>query len=422
MPNAKLLWALLALGRGAEATVISGTTVTLDPATHVTGTLPARISFGFIPFNAITGDAGGTEKVTITASLAIWTAATSFALYQSTIDGIVDTTVIGTATTTSPTTLEVPIANGQTLGGGSVVVLTSGSPGTNNLAALAVAGTIVTFTFVTTQDTTPVTPVPGWTTNPASGGGDPIARFGDVERLFELPPGVLTTVLESPELIIKGSVFEGNGPYEQWFDRFVLIARGYDDRFIDIRVKKNLHERNASSMPGAELQTLDMKMVYGTPEEPRVPFQVKLDSPILSLSSFIGYDIAVGRMQRWQTKLTTIGRFPREFAEFAGPSMHLFICSAPAAEYYGSLRHLSLKFAHLDMVFQEVKHYTLLTGILPELWGVQPMSETTKSYIKWPESEEKKVGNFSKMAMAGGVGMAELQEAFQERSGNVISI
>merc|ERR1712217_488084 len=97
--------------------------------------------------------------------------------------------------------------------------------------------------------------------------------------------------------------------------------------------------------------------------------------------------------------MPTIGLFPRECAEIAGLVVHMYICSAPATEYYGHLRHLALKFAHLDMIFLEIVNYKAVTGLLPELWGVQPMSETTKSFLKDepPMSSEPKAdfGNSS---------------------------
>merc|ERR1712146_286674 len=103
--------------------------------------------------------------------------------------------------------------------------------------------------------------------------------------------------------------------------------------------------------------------------------------------SFIGYEVNFRKLKRHHsTQATTVGRLPRECVDIAGPWLHLYVCSTAATEYFGHLRHLSLKYAHLDMLFVEVRSFQSLTGLLPELWGVQPMSEFTKTCVK-PETD-----------------------------------
>jgi len=90
------------------------------------------------------------------------------------------------------------------------------------------------------------------------------------------------------------------------------------------------------------------------------------------------------------------------------------MCSSPATEYYGPLGHLALKYAHLDLAFIEVQNITSLTGLLPELWGVQPMSDSTRAYVKENASAAKKFtasGSQSPAtAWAGGFGMEQIEK------------
>merc|ERR1719265_3069103 len=88
-------------------------------------------------------------------------------------------------------------------------------------------------------------------------GSDPVAHFGDRKVAFELPPHELVTLLSAPGSVIRGSVFEGQGPWEQWFNR-IVISTPADDRFLEIKMKTNLHERNYSGLPRDSFKTLDV--------------------------------------------------------------------------------------------------------------------------------------------------------------------
>jgi len=67
--------------------------------------------------------------------------------------------------------------------------------------------------------------------------------------------------------------------------------------------------------------------------------------------------------------------------------LHVYICSAPADEYFGHLRHLSLQYAHLDLAIVEVDNFSRVTGLLPELWGVHPDVESFQ-----PQTDANTVG------------------------------
>jgi len=256
-----------------------------------------------------------------------------------------------------------------------------------------------------------------------AGGSDPIARFGDVRREFELPPGVMTTLVEAPDLLIRGSVFEGGGPWEQWFNTIVLTLP-WQDRFLEIKVRENLHEFNASKVPRSAFQTVDIAMGYRPYGTGRAINKLKGFGDIIP-SEFLSYDIAFRKIKRHYTHRAagTIGTFQRECMDVAGPYMHFYICSSPATEYYGHQRDLSLKYAHLNMFFMEVKNYTALTGLLPELWGVHPMSESTKASVKEEAPQAPKLAAASsdvESAWAGGLGMENItKNCFDQNETNV---
>jgi len=243
------------------------------------------------------------------------------------------------------------------------------------------------------------------TVSAAGAGSDPVARFGDTVREFELPHHKLVPLVKSPHMVLHASVFPGN-PYEQWFGRMVLTAPD-ESRFLEIKLKDDLEHFNMSKVPRGEFGTLDITMGYGSISKPLAVSKVtRFDHKIPF--HFLGQHILARRMQRHHNiRFSTIGRMPRECLDMAGESVHLYICTSPADEYYGELSNLALRYAHLDLAIVEVKNYDELTGVLPELWGTKPMSETTRSYVKKenkPSKEFTKMESTSQTAWAGGLG------------------
>merc|ERR1712032_238092 len=207
----------------------------------------------------------------------------------------------------------------------------------------------------------------------------------------------LTPLLTAPHhggsLRIYGSVFEGGGPWEQWFNRMVLAS---DDQFVEITMKANLHELNRSRLPRDTFKTMDVLRGSGKVSEPTLIEKVgrfASDTPY----ELLGSEVVFRTFERhYRSKFTTVGHFPRECVEIAAQLLHFYICSSAALEYYGARRHLSLQYAHLDMVLVEVADVEAFTGLLPELWGVQPMSASTKAFTK------EKVPNISELEMLTG--------------------
>jgi len=420
-----LLLLLSAVFMGAQGQ-LTGTSVVVDPTTYVAGTTPTSIKFGFTVTTAITGDTAQSEKFTITASQDVFTSTAANVAFSTTVGATNDVATFvagGVVTGSNLKILELRVADTVVLAATSVVVVTV----TDTMGALGAAGQVVAFTMESTQDTTQVTGITGWTTVAAGSGNDPIVRFGDLERAFELPPYVITPLMTGKDIVLHGSVFEGGGSYEQWFDRLVLSHPQAQDRFLEIKMKKNLHEVNVTKVPRRELKSLELTMGYGDYSNPTALSKITAGEQIPYW--FLGQEVAIREVKRRMTTVATIGEFPRECVDIAGKAVHMIICSAPAVEYFGNQRDLSLKYAHLDMVFPEVSDFKALYGLLPELWGVQPMSETTKSYLKeMPETPQLDLGNSSvdKMVSAGGLGMEELykdcSEEKQDGRGIVLTV
>jgi hypothetical protein len=356
----------------AVYTIVAAPTVMLTSASSVVGVQPSALAIT-ITLPVATAN---TQTLTITPSKTLFTGSATSDV------SLTGGTMGGTPSVTGFTTGAIVVTSGGSSTIGQTLKLTVAQAG---LATLPSTGA-VTFDVVHSANTnTLVNDAALFTISAGAAGSDPVARWGNTVREFELPPGELTLLLKTPKMEVFGSVFEGGGSYEQWFDRFVL-ADVDQTRFVDIKMKKNLVDYNHSkSMPGA-FKTIDVTLGIGAISNPSYVADADMNTAIPN--TWLGSQIEVRRFQRFApTKSTSIGNLPRECADVAGEWLHFYICSTPATEYYGSLRHLAMKYAHFDMAVVEMTNHQQVTGLFPELWGLKPMSKTTRAFVKGEEKD-----------------------------------
>jgi len=242
----------------------------------------------------------------------------------------------------------------------------------------------------------------------AASGSDPVTTFGGKKYKFTLPLNVYVPLISTSEFVLHGSTFEGGGSWEQWFDR-MLVTSLDGQRWVSVAVKKNLLSFNKSSAPKRAFQSLEVTLGHGSVDKPSVvsvvegpdvivPYDwlnVRIRFKPLSFYSRFNFD---------SVRSLTIGKARRECVEIEGQDLALFVCTSPANEYYGNFRYLSIVYAHLDVAVQDISNYTCLDGLLPQLWGLKPLSETNRKYSD-DESEvaqETHAETNSTMAWAGG--------------------
>lgn len=370
-------------------------------------TVPSQLDISFIvPFELNAG-----ETIVLTSSHHI------FAVLQTT--GLTTSGVTAATYTTSNTpgqTFTITLA-APSYAVGQSVTLTLASP---LLAQFPTVGAVTIDLILNSITAWNDAAGFGTITNPGVAGNDPIARYGDVVRMFELPPAVLTPLLSTPFITVQGSVFEGGGPWEQWFNRIVLTLPEQEQssgqgRFIEIKTKANLQDVSFTDVADGEFSTLDITLGYGDVSAPSATAPVQAMGTDIP-RGFLGHQIIFRSVQQTGLKM-----MPRECADVAGPAVHFYICSSPATEYWGPLGHLALQYAHLDLAFIEVQNITSLTGLLPELWGTQPMTETTKQYVKdnaSAASNPKTVASdhSATTAWAGGIGMEDIHKGCLDKT------
>jgi len=211
-------------------------------------------------------------------------------------------------------------------------------------------------------------------------GADPVTWFGDKVRVFSLPVKTLMPVLHASDMTLHGETFMHGGPWQQWFGRMVLASPA-GDRWVQIAVRKDILEFNRSTSIKGHFESLEVTLGHGSFDEPTTKSVVP--GPAIEIPlNFLGFDVVFWKMARnSRAAHTRIGAAARECMEVAGANIHFYVCSSPAHEFYGHQRDLSIKHAHLDLAIIEVLDATALSGTLPELWGMKPMTAETEKYI-----------------------------------------
>lgn len=216
--------------------------------------------------------------------------------------------------------------------------------------------------------------------------GDPIAYFGDKRVEFNLPTGGgLTSLLETPDMHVSASSFDGNSPGEQWIDR-VVVSTFSGEKVTDISIKNNLMYFDRTRLKKNAFETLNVVMwdhvknwkdsVDAKPTEltTRPMHNEYFEHPKEGLS----VAFASGRHCRNQSAHIPCQECAHVVSQFA----KLLVCSASAHEYYNS-GYGAYKYAHLDVEFFDLRtDLAEFKGVLPEIWGIIPRSNETQGMIK----------------------------------------
>lgn len=226
---------------------------------------------------------------------------------------------------------------------------------------------------------------------PFSAGNDPIATFGKESREFWLPVGKLTPILHTPHVNLLASTFTGS-PREQWMDK-IVVTNSDGFKLATIEIKKNL---NSFNMSAAEAVT-SFETISLTPGMSKAPMkEIPKDLPGGGFRYFHRMDVWVVAVKLekvfkwlpWHIDQKKIGKARREAIIVTTPDVRLLVVSSAAHEYYGPLSYLSVDYAHLDIHIMEMQKHASIRGLLPELWGLQKMSNRTKQLTCPPWSED----------------------------------
>lgn len=346
---------------------VSSRSVSIAPATAYETQAPTQLTLSFTTVNGLLSG----DTITLGASSPIYVAGSPTLMTCSVMKGgVSDTATFGSAiSATDTSTLVATIQGGQSIGTGVAVQFFC----TSNLAAHATVGTVISFSLFVNMHQT-ASGVPGWTTI-AIGlvGGDPLTEYGGVKTHFVIPYGTFTPLIQSPDIHVLATPHPGEEGDEQWLSR-IRVTTPAGIQLLEVGIKNDLAVFNRSQLPLDAFETMDVAI--GPSREP-VLFMPPPNEYLEAFGEKILF--LFGRM-RTQHAITEAPR--REIVHVITGSMQVSIFSSSAHEWYTSSPGLALKHAHLDLMFPALHAPAELRGLLPELWGLQPMTEASASTIK----------------------------------------
>eukprot|EP00930_Biecheleria_cincta_P005916 TRINITY_DN106874_c0_g1_i1.p1 TRINITY_DN106874_c0_g1~~TRINITY_DN106874_c0_g1_i1.p1 ORF type:complete len:535 (+),score=91.20 TRINITY_DN106874_c0_g1_i1:54-1658(+) len=350
--------------------VIAAPTVSA-PSTAQDGSAPAgtlQVSFKLpIPVNSGTA-------ISITASSAIFTNAQT--LTTATLAGVPFGTQKDT-TSTSVISLTAAV-NGAV--GEAVAVTVDNAALANPMPS---AGP-VTFT-IASGGSTFVSAATGFTITAAGGvaASDPVTIFKGRKTKFWLPINMLLPLLETPDLTVFASTFQGPEPDQQWFGRFV-VALPNGAKLADITVNERLGLNTTRTRHSSHDKFSQLCVKLDGSTEP-------IDMTRHSLRSVQGSTVKIGVGSKRFDPPRLHGSPLVEFVHIESPSASFLIHASHAGTEFPDDLSLQAKYAHLDWMSFDLVGVDSFSGILPELWGIQPLSDQV-AQMKIPPSQIRGVG------------------------------
>jgi len=219
----------------------------------------------------------------------------------------------------------------------------------------------------------------------AVAGSDPMTRYKGKTIKFWLPNFELVPLLRTRHLSLHGSTFPGESCVYQWFERFV-ISEPSGHPIVKVSVKRGILP-HASSRMGL-FEQLDITL-----RDEASPM-VTLDRPIYGDAAGAAYQdyslqngnvrVRVGRQYHHPPRVNSPFY---EYVYVESPELSFIISPAHAANEYPDDASKALEYSHVDMFIMDMSGEESFLGILPEIWGVTPLSEEVEAFTQPPEDE-----------------------------------
>lgn len=235
------------------------------------------------------------------------------------------------------------------------------------------------FTVQTDVDNTPVSvtfTVDGSGSFTLSAVGDPITWYQGQKYKFWLTPGELMPLLETPEMTVWASVFQGPTIDYQWFDRFKVTDKD-GKQIVDVTVRRVLPGSNRTQFRQTEFTQLDIKM--GGRRQIRRRGQ--------ELFAADGVKVGVGARTVNPPRLHHTPVL--EFVMVESDSISFMVHAAHAGaefpdDFDQQVKNTHLDWINLDMVDPKKNGFK---GILPQIWRVQPRTPEVEAMLIAPSKK-----------------------------------
>lgn len=221
-------------------------------------------------------------------------------------------------------------------------------------------------------------------------GSDPITRYGSNSVKFWLPNFILVSLLKTKHINLLGSTFPGPSKDLQWFERFVITSPE-SLPIVQVSIKKNIvHNRTA---PPRLFSQLDITIENSaSPLKEMTPVHVgKAGREMWQDFATHGGSVRF-RVGRQQHNPPRVESNTYEYVYIQTPDLVFGIAPSHAAvefrnEWFQNERKSAYQYTHLDMMIIHQEGERNFGGILPELWGVRPMSDEVRAMTIAPGDE-----------------------------------
>ena len=202
---------------------------------------------------------------------------------------------------------------------------------------------------------------------------DPITWYHGKKTKFWFPPGELLPFLETPEITVWASTFSGPTIDYQWFDRFVITDAGRPAKeAVDVQVLRPVFGANRSRRG-------DFNQLY-------ISMGGKaLRRRVAHLFAAAGIKVGIGT-HRWgpQAQSPLL-----EFVIVETASVSFMIHASPAGTEFPDDIQKQVENMHLDWINLDMSPNGRFSGILPQIWGMQPRSPEVESMLIAPSKQVK---------------------------------
>jgi len=202
-------------------------------------------------------------------------------------------------------------------------------------------------------------------------GGDPVTYFGGKKWKFWMPLHEELLLLATPEIRLYGSAFPGPEIGQQWFDKF-LVTFPDDTPIVKVGVKQ--HESNGTNA-----------WIARRCSSPRFEtLQIHLGQQASPLKEMRHLEYTAGKSVRFEINCRNQDA-RTEYLYFETPSLVFVITSSHAYVDFRERPELAFQYMHLDFIVMEALRPQTFSGILPEIWDLQPRSALVNAMLQPPE-------------------------------------
>lgn len=282
-------------------------------------------------------------------------------------------------TTRSPTTAP-PTTASPTTKAPTTATPTTASPTTR-------APTTATPTSASPTTAAPVT-APPTTASPVvypgtgSLGGDPFTSYGGKKAQFWLPLSGTTPLIACNGMQLRGAVFGTGitGDKQQWFRRFAVYSE--DRELLSVQVGGQEHAPiHGSDQVEPDAVDVSVEKHPGSAAASTIG-DVSAGSPLCVLNvTATGHTVGTGAGAAGALSYVVSKAKQVETVAVSVRGTEFTLFSSVARKFTGAK---AAAFVHVDLKFTKIAPAEC-SGPLPEIWGVQPMSEETAKMLQPPQ-------------------------------------